>query len=126
MDILTRLDQLRLTFHECQAVAYADLGARMILVTSTAIDLPQERWDDLCHTGFALLTGAPSEEASRVMRNEDTVSHALVLEGQELGLFLRSQSNGEDVLLCVSSPSLPINEFMEKAGVVLDGIAQDG
>lgn len=125
MQIAAHLDQLRSDFSDCRAIAYADLGAQMILVTSAAEDMPQERWDDLCDTGVALLAGEPARQACRAMIVGETAAHAIVLDAGELGLFLRSGANPEDAILCVARPSLPVTEFIAQAGAALGRIAQD-
>lgn len=125
MQISAHLDQLRSAFPDCRAIAYSDLGAQMILVTSADEDMPQERWDDLCDTGVALLTGEPAQHAIRAMIRGVGTAHAIVLDADEMGLFVRSGPNPEDAILCVARLTLPVTEFIAQAGDLLGRIAQD-
>lgn len=125
MQISAQLDQLRKTFSGCQAIAYADLRTQMILAMSTADDIPQERWEYLCDTGVALLTGDPARQASNAMLNGNSITHALIVEQDELGLFVRSNAILDDAILCVAHPTLQVLDFVAHAQDVLGRMADD-
>jgi hypothetical protein len=123
--ISTQLDNLRLAFPECRAIAYADLGAQMILVKSSAAEVPQERWDELCVTGFDLMSGEPAQLALRAMSSGTVAAQALVIQVEEMAVFLRSGWNEDDAIFCVADLTLPVRAFVDEAGALLDWIARD-
>lgn len=125
MDISTQLNQLRLALSDCQAVAYADLESQMVLAKSAAADVPQERWDQLCETGFALLVGEQGQVARKAMNDSRDIGYAMVLTAHEIAVFVRSPSNAEDAILSVAKPSLTVKDFVNEAQNLLREIAQD-
>ena len=116
--VVNELDTLREASVGCQAIAFADLSTRMILVTDTQSKLPREALDALCVQAASVL-GANGKIAlgahpSRI---------ALVAEKSVVRLFLRASDEPNDVLCCVCASSVDVDEFVAKATECLNRIS---
>lgn len=109
MQIPAQLDQIRAEHSACSILAYADIGAGMILAKSADDVLAQERWDGLCLTAKELLAGAPGVEGAKALdATADDITYAIVIEAAEVGLFVRSNLNPDDACCCVCAPDVRI------------------
>lgn len=106
IDVQTLLTGLRDRFPACESVAFADLSAGMILATSTARDLPQERWDDLCDTAVAMMRGDVAGLTGAIY--PDGPGFAILRDKDEIGIFVRSATAPDDSLCCVCRPQVEV------------------
>ncbi len=116
--VVSELDTLRAASVGCQAIAFADLSTRMILVTDTQSKLPRETLDALCVQAASVL-GAHGKIAlgthpSRI---------ALLAEKTSIHLFLRASSEPDDVLCCICAPDVNVDKFVTAATECLNRIS---
>ncbi|MEM6594194.1 MAG: hypothetical protein AAF672_05340 [Pseudomonadota bacterium] len=117
MSIKQELDQLRQRFPDCMIAAFADLSTGMVLSASHQSTLRQEHLDALCATGSDMLQG---ETSSAIV---DGLAHtagrpiveSILLNPNEVGVFLAAPDLGVDALCCACKPGIEIGQFLERA-----------
>lgn len=100
MTLARQLDALRHFEPGCRLAAFGDLGASIVLRSSSASGHPQEYLDDLCQQarrGFLALDAAVQAGGVAVAPADDV----LLLAPGEVRLFLRSGAGSGDAVLCV-------------------------
>lgn len=114
MAIAAILDNLRHAFPGCHYAAYADLSAEMVLATSAKTKMTQEYWDGLCSTAVDMLGGDVAQRVADLLEIDAKtgIFHAVLADGQDLGVFVRSVSNPADALCCVCAPDAPLQKVM--------------
>lgn len=113
------LDDLREQFPACKLIAFADLSADMVLATSAATTMPQERWDLLCAMAR---DGMGPDEAG--IGPPNTMIFAALVTDNETDVFLRSLAAPDFVLCAVGAPDLHVADFHDSAKDVLDQLVQ--
>ena len=116
MRLSEKLDELREKFPACQVLAFADNSTGMVLCSSSAEKLRQERLDALCDRAIEALGGdAATCVRAAVKQLEGGIFKAITIEPAEVGIFLKSKTNPDDVLCCVCSPAVALEEFISSA-----------
>lgn len=110
------LDLLQRQFPDCTTLAFADIGAGMVLVTNSAAGLEQHALNRLCAEAAAALTAADGLSPLGVM----------VCSADELRIFLRADAHPDDVLICISRPGLDLGRFHIEAHATLGRLAAAG
>ncbi|MFA8440902.1 hypothetical protein [Yoonia sp.] len=116
--VIDELDALRDKYEGCAALAFADLSTKMILVTDSGSNLRREALDALCAEA-ALLLGANGKPALA----DKPGDLASVASTAQLRVFLRAQSEPNDVLCCICGPKMDADAFVADACACLDRIS---
>lgn len=128
MSIAIKLDDLRLSLPGCTLVVFGDLISKITLCVSAAGKRPQEQLDALCVTASNLLDGSGAQSAARMLGGTSNgpvapLKQAVVLTPTDMHVFLRSDTDAEDVLCCVCSRTADVTQVSAHARIVLDQIA---
>ena len=100
MTLSLQLDALRQTAKGCRLAAFGDLGASIVLRSSSAASHPQEYLDGLCQQarlGFLLLDAAVAAGDPQSAAPADDV---LILAPGEARVFIRAADGSDDAVLC--------------------------
>ena len=116
--VVNELDTLLAANVGCQAIAFADLSTRMILVTDTQSKLPREALDALCVQAGSVL-GAHGKIALGAQPSR----MALLAEKTSVQLFLRASDEPDDVLCCVCAPDVNVDTLVAEATACLSRIS---
>ncbi|MFY0312564.1 hypothetical protein ACFMBG_22020 [Leisingera sp. D0M16] len=103
MTLARQLDTLRRHEDGCRLAAFGDLGASIVLRSSSAASHPQEYLDALCQQarrGFLLLDAAAQAGPEAAAPPADDI---LMLAPGEARLSIRAADGSGDALLCVCS-----------------------
>lgn len=123
MSVNTHLDAVREAVPECVAVAFADLGAKMVLSVSTRTKQPQEALDDLSNAAVQLLDGpAANAVADSFSKHKSPVSHAITHNRSETRIYLRADGSASEALCCICSPTVDIDAILRHAQTALTRI----
>lgn len=127
MSIAAILDNLRKDYPGCHYVAYTDLNAGMVLATSANHPMTQEYWDGLSETAVDMLHGDVAHRVGQALaiKAENSIYHAILSDGPDLGVFVRSVSNPGDALCCVCAPSVPLSNVIDRMQKCLAEIDHD-
>jgi len=110
------LDGLTARHGACRVVAYADLSARMVLVTNSAAATPREALNALCKQAETALQGNP-------LTPPETCDVAISTTPDQVQVFLRLPTEASEALCCICDPSLDLPAFVEEARECLAQIA---
>ncbi len=130
MKIKQDLDELRSRFPDCMIAVFADISTGMVLSVSHRADLHQEHLDALCATGADVLRGDASFaiKSSLVGDQNAEIVEALLLNPNEVGLFLCAPDLGADALCCACRPNIDFDQFIGSARAtfqaMLDSLAE--
>ncbi len=115
MKIPPILDELRAAFPECRGVGYADFSTDMMLATSAATSLAQERWDALSNTAAQLMSGQVADRFGQALSDQDAdlPHYAIVFDGDDCFAFVRSSGDAAYGLCCLCSPGINLPRFLE-------------
>ena len=116
--VVDELDLLRDANPGCQMVAFADLGAQMILVTDSGTSHPREVLDALCNEAATLLGKKGTPALGQRPNNA-----AVWATQASLRVFLRAPGEPNDVLCCVCAPNMNVGKFVASASACLDRIS---
>jgi hypothetical protein len=116
--VVNELDTLREASSGCDAIAFADLSTRMILVTDTQSNLPREALDALCLQASSVLG-----VSGKIALGAHPSRVALLAEKSTVRLFLRAANEPDDVLCCVCTPNIDIDKLVEDATACLNRIS---
>lgn len=107
------LDLLQRQFPDCTTLAFADIGAGMVLVTNSDAALEQHALNRLCAEAAATLAsqGGLSPQA------------AMICTTDEVRVFLRADKHPDDVLICICGPLLDLPAFRAAAQATLSRLA---
>lgn len=117
MGIADDLTALREDFPGCRVATFADLSSGLVLFTSAAGRLPQERLDALLGRAAALF-GGPAGGAGAALLGTP-VQHAVLPEGEGLLVTLRSPGEPDEVVICQCDADIDLAAFMAHAADVL-------
>jgi hypothetical protein len=126
-DIAARLDKLRADTPGLRLAAYGDLGARLILRSSSDTGWPQDRLDELCLQAEAHFARSGAGALATLAGDDGwTPVQAIALTPGEARVFLRG--NGEDtaLLCCICDVGPDIDATVAAAGRVLRDILDAG
>ena len=87
-----------------------DIGSGMVLYTSAAVRLRQEKLDALCVTAGTLMGGA-----------DGSTSVAVSLNATEAYIMQRSPDESSEVICVVCAPDAEIEEILDGVAGVFDG-----
>lgn len=116
--VVDELDILRDASEGCQTLAFADLSTRMILVTDTNSNLPREALDALCSQA-AIVLGTKG----KVLLGTQPSQTGLIANNSSVRIFLRAVDEPNDVLCCVCTPNVDVDEFIARASECIDRIS---
>jgi hypothetical protein len=109
-------------FPAAQIAAFADMSSRMILSSATREDVTQERMVALCgqaKAGFDYpLEGLAVEAFGEAYG-------AILIDAASVRVFLRSEAESTDALLCVCDHGIDLAPFVVKIRSVLDEISSN-
>lgn len=110
MAILRNLEELRQAIAAVETVTYMDLGSGTVLGRSSAVDLPQERYDRLAALASEILGGAGGE-----------TDEAVLLKPGEALVARRSDRAPAEALCLVCAPDADVGLILDGARRALDG-----
>lgn len=127
MNITERLDRLRQDFPDCETVAYADLSTQMVLAWSARAPQRQEVLNALCADAVDMLDGVPNDALSDVLGHAEAamVHQVILLDADQIGVFLRSTQSPFDALCCLCAPTVDTCALIAGARRHLDVIGAD-
>ncbi len=122
-----RLDALRAAVPGIRLAAYGDLGARLILRSSSDGGWPQDRLDALCHEAEAYFAGSGASALVALADGGDwTPMQAISLRPGEARVFLRSGCGDAGLLCCICDVGPGIDATATAAERVLRDIVETG
>ncbi|WP_461306823.1 hypothetical protein [Albidovulum sp.] len=113
------LDALQARFPACGTLAYADVSTGTVLVTNSATPLERHGLNQI-GAEAALLFRADGEP----LLGMAPARLALVSTQDAIRIFLRSDSEPNDGLLCVGEPGLDLARFLPEARACLARIGE--
>ena len=117
MNLAEKLDGLRLKYPECKTLAFADVSTGMVLYASADESLKQEQLDSLCGTAVEMLSGSIAMRVGEAISEQSStgIFQAIIIERDEVGIFLKSMSNPVDALCCVCTSDIALGAFIKEA-----------
>ena len=103
-------------------MAFADLAAGMVLSVSADTSRIQEEINSLCETAQDAFGDNNAELFATLFAGgkEPGVFEAIFIEGQQIGIFLRSTVQQNDAFCCVCTTRISLAEFVPAARAALD------
>lgn len=124
MNISERLNAMRQTDPECNLVAFGDLGTRLVLRSSAAIQHPQEYLDKLC---VQAKHGFEQQDLLWQQDTSDAVDEVLVITPHETRVYVRSPKAGDpvdnDAILCVGQAGQNTQQLITQAKALLNDLS---
>lgn len=122
MDVSEALAALRTDLPGCSMTAYADLTTGVVLSSSAAVPPAREQLDDLAATAALTLDGSLAESA-KPATGESPAGAAIAMTSNDLRLFLRSEANPAEALICVLAAGSDAESALTRSRAALDTIA---
>ncbi|CUH99538.1 hypothetical protein [Leisingera aquaemixtae] len=122
MTLARQLDTLRQSADGCRLAAFGDLGASIVLRSSSAASDPREYLDALCQQarrGFLMLDAAVQAGPEAACPPADDI---LMLVPGEARLCIRAPDGSGDALLCVCSDADTAARLAAPARALLAGL----
>ncbi|MEM7469962.1 MAG: hypothetical protein AAF340_01330 [Pseudomonadota bacterium] len=115
MTIIQELEQLRSRFPDCMIAAFSDISTGMVLTASHELTLHQEHLDALCATGADILRGEASSAIAQNLALDPAadIVEAVLLNPNEVGIFLCAPDMGADALCCACKPGVELATFLD-------------
>jgi hypothetical protein len=117
MGIADDLTALRRDFSGCRVATFVDLSSGVVLFTSAAERLPQERLDAVLDRAADLLEG-PAGAAGRAILGEPLLG-AIAPEGEGLLMAWRSPGEPDEVVICQCDADIDLPAFAARAAEAL-------
>lgn len=117
MGIADDLTALRRDFPGCRVATFADLSSGLVLFTSAADRLSQERVDALLERAAALLDGPAGTAGTAILGAP--VLRAVAPEANGLILALRSSEEPDEVVICQCDGDIDLSAFAARAANIL-------
>lgn len=119
MSVQDDLDKLRVAFPGCTMVAFADLGARIVLVSSSAETARRDVLDGLSRSAvsafdFAARAGVPAADL------------ALQCTAGQVEIYLRDPARPDDALCAHCTVAMDLDGFLSAARSALSALAGEG
>lgn len=119
MSVTDELDSLRQAVEGCQLVAYADIDAGLVLVSSSATRASREVLDSLCAEAAGVFAAADMGDEADGLTTADI---GLSLSGDSTRLFLRDVNEGSDAICIVCDPQTDVDLLLTRARTSLPHI----
>ncbi len=119
MGVQDELDDLRAGFPGCSLVAFADLGAQIVLVSSSAETARRDTLDSLCRGAVSLFEAASAG-------HEPDMDTALRYQGGTVEVYVRDPDRSEDALCAQCSPDTDLTGFLAAARTAITALAGEG
>ena len=122
MEVEERMRSLRTQFPECTLMAFADLSAWMILSVIADTSRMQEEISGLCSTANDVLSCTASGSLCSLITNgtDTNAFEAILIEHEEVGVFLRSTVKQNDAFCCVCSAQISLSHFLPAVRAAID------
>lgn len=122
MKIADQLDGLRAQFPACDIAAFADLSTGMVLASTAAKKITQERLDDLCRCAADALRGPlfKTVGGTIVNRETDTISYVIRLSASGVELFVEAPAESDEALCLVCAHGVDVDGLVQTARALLD------
>lgn len=118
MSVAIELDALRKAVPGCSLVIFGDLFSQITLCVSSSKKYRQEQLDSFCASASNLLDGEVANSVARVLGvpSGTSLSQAVVIQSNEMQVFLRSPFEDADVLCCVGPMGMEVDGISAQAG----------
>lgn len=120
MSVTETLGAVVKAYPEARLVAFADLSSRMILASSGSQAYTQEHLDDLCEQA-RISFDDPMFALSVEAFGEPHAALVMALDGVQI--FLRSESEPADALVCICDHSIDLAGFVATIRETLETIS---
>lgn len=119
MSVAGEIDQLRAALPACSLVVFGDLFSQITLCVSAREKHPQEQLDAICVTAGGLLDGPAAEQVANALGMPAglRLARAVILSQDETQVIVRSSEEDADVLCCLGSAHLDVDQATEQAGL---------
>lgn len=112
------LDNLTQKFPDCELCAFVDIGTGIVLLTDGKGSEFREIADAMCAEA-ALLLGKKTAS----LPGSDRTPMAISSDSKHVNIFMRSDTEANDVLLCRCGKSLPLEHFLPAAQACLSQLS---
>jgi hypothetical protein len=115
MGIADQLTALRQEFPACRVATFADLSSGLVLFTSAASRLPQDRLDALSARARALFAGPVGQTGAALLGG--AVEQAVMADedGEGLIVLVRSPSEPDEAMICHCDAGIDLSAFAARA-----------
>ncbi|RKT35057.1 hypothetical protein BXY70_1085 [Roseovarius halotolerans] len=120
-----RLDAMRADIAGCSLVSFGDLQTALALRTSSAAPCPREKLDEIFAQAVASFAAA-DKLAQDMAQGGEPAEDTLVMTPRDLRVFVRSQSNGADVVCAVGDSHEAVPAMIASARELLRVAARGG
>ena len=117
MGIAEDLTALRRDFPGCRVATFADLSSGLVLFTSTAERLPQERLDAMLDRAAGLLEGPAGAVGAAILG--EPVLAAVAPDGACLLVARRRAEEPDEAVICQCDADIDLSAFAARAAEVL-------
>jgi hypothetical protein len=113
MGIADQLNALRADFPACRVATFADLSSGLVLFTSAASRMPQDRLDALSGRARALLSGPAAEAGAHLLGA--AVVHAVASDADGIVVLVRSPVEPDEAMICHCDPEIDVQALAARA-----------
>jgi hypothetical protein len=113
MGIADQLNALRADFPACRVATFADLSSGLVLFTSAASRMPQDRLDALSGRARALLAGRAAAAGADLLGGP--VDIAVASDGGALVVLVRSPAEPDEAMICHCDEGIDLGPFTARA-----------
>lgn len=126
MSVAIELDVLRKTIPGCSLVIFGDLFSQITLCVSSSRKYRQEQLDSFCASASNLLDGEVANSVARVLGvpRGASLSQAVIIQSDEMQVFLRSPFEDVDVLCCIGPMDMEVSGISAQAGRTFQKIGE--
>jgi hypothetical protein len=113
MGIADQLTALRRDFPACRVATFADLSSGLVLFTSAASRLPQDRLDALSNRARALFAGPVGQTGAALLGG--AVQQAVLADDDGLVVLVRSPAEPDEAMICHCDAGIDLAAFATRA-----------
>jgi hypothetical protein len=113
MGIADQLTALRRDFPACRVATFADLSSGLVLFTSAASRVPQDRLDALSNRARALFAGSAGEAGAALLGGP--VQEAVFADEDGLVVLVRSPTEPDEAMICHCDAGIDLAAFAARA-----------